>query len=388
MPNVLISDSLLRKALVATRSLGSKQLRVYTADKSRLTPASFSKFCTRSLKCPDPLIEPDTYWYWLKETIQKYSIDVFFPMDDGTLSVALERRLELEKICRCILPTDESFRIASDKYSTVSLAEKAGIPCPKSWMPESLNHLKELAELFIYPMVIKPRSSSGSRGIRIVRTRDQLFKEYKLIHSQFPNPMIQEFIPPGERVDVCFLYDNQNKLRCSFVQREVRHFPLDIGPSTVQESVWMPELIEQAEALMDGLEWCGVVEIEFMKDPRDGVLKLMEINPRFWNSLHLAVQSGVDFPFLLYQLAMQNEVPEVKSYAVGQICRNLLPGDLLHFFTDKNRKTMNPPLLRRNGLPVEDDIISMKDPLAMLGFAAACIYNSLNWTIWRKMFWR
>jgi predicted ATP-grasp superfamily ATP-dependent carboligase len=187
---------------------------------------------------------------------------------------------------------------------------------------------------------------------------------------------------------VCFLYDNHNKIRCSFVQREVRHFPLDIGPSTVQESVWMPELVVLAEELMSGLEWYGVVEIEFMRDSRDGILKLMEINPRFWNSLHLAVQSGVDFPFLLYQLAMEREVPEVKSYAVGQLCRNLLPGDLLHYCANKNRKYMNPPLFNHSGLPIQDDIWSKQDPLAAFGFAAACIQNSLNWSMWKKMFSR
>jgi predicted ATP-grasp superfamily ATP-dependent carboligase len=388
MSNVLISDALLRKSLTATRSLGSRQLRVYTADKSRLTPSSFSKFSTRSLRSPDPLIEPNEYWLWLKETIQLYRIDVFFPMDDGTLGIALAHRDELEKICHCVLPTDDSYRIASDKYSTVTLAVNTGVPCPKTWMPEDSNHLAEWLEQFSFPMVIKPRFSSGSRGIRIVNNKAQLIDEYNEIHTLYPNPLVQEFIPQGERFDVCLLYDKHNQIRCSFVQREIRHFPLDIGPSTVQESVWMPELIEQAKKLLSGIKWCGIIEIEFMRDPRDKVLKLMEINPRFWNSLHLAVQSGVDFPFLLYQLAMDREVPEINNYAVGQICRNLLPGDLLHFLVNKNRKHMNPPLFSRNGLPIEDDIWSKKDPLAAIGFAAACIQNSLNWNMWKKMFVR
>lgn len=38
--------------------------------------------------------------------------------------------------------------------------------------------------------------------------------------------------------------------------------------------------------------------VEWKVDLRDGRPKLMEINPRFWGSLELAVRSGVNFPSL------------------------------------------------------------------------------------------
>ena len=41
--------------------------------------------------------------------------------------------------------------------------------------------------------------------------------------------------------------------------------------------------------------------IEFRIDSRDGVPKIMEVNPRFWGSLQLSILSGVDFPYLLYK---------------------------------------------------------------------------------------
>jgi predicted ATP-grasp superfamily ATP-dependent carboligase len=57
--------------------------------------------------------------------------------------------------------------------------------------------------------------------------------------------------------------------------------------------------------------------VEFKRDARDGVAKLLEINGRFWGSLQLSVDAGVDFPYLLYQLALAGDVEPVSTYATG-----------------------------------------------------------------------
>jgi hypothetical protein len=69
--------------------------------------------------------------------------------------------------------------------------------------------------------------------------------------------------------------------------------------------------------------------VEFRLDDRDHLPKLMEINGRFWNSLPLAIASGVDFPFLLYRMAVEGDVAPVHAYRCGVQCRWLL-GDLRH----------------------------------------------------------
>ena len=53
----------------------------------------------------------------------------------------------------------------------------------------------------------------------------------------------------------------------------------------------------------------------------------MEVNGRFWGSLQLAIDAGVDFPWLLYQLAMGRAVDPVDGYRTGVRSRCLL-GDL------------------------------------------------------------
>ena len=83
--------------------------------------------------------------------------------------------------------------------------------------------------------------------------------------------------------------------------------------------------------LFKGLRWNGVAMVEFKIDKRDNLPKLMEINPRFWGSLALPIYAGVDYPYLLFQLARGEKVKKVEQYKVGVKARWLLLGDLLWF---------------------------------------------------------
>ena len=59
----------------------------------------------------------------------------------------------------------------------------------------------------------------------------------------------------------------------------------------------------------------------------DGTPYLMEVNGRFWGSLQLAIDCGVDFPWLAHCVTQDLPVPEPQPYAVGKRLRWLL-GDL------------------------------------------------------------
>lgn len=372
MGSVLITDSLLRKSLASVRSLGKRGVKVYCSEISRLTPSSFSRYCTKAMKSPDPVEEPDSYMDWLFDVLRKFNISVYLPMDDATMKLAVMHQKELLSQTAFLLPPLQSFALAMDKYKAVGFASSAGLDVPRTYMPDSLDRIESFAQDLPYPAVIKPRLSSGSRGIRIVHNPKEMVAQYRQIHARYPFPMVQEYILPGERIDVCLLFNAKGELKLHFVQREVRHFPVDIGPSTVQESVWMPELVERILQTMKHLPWSGVIEVELMRDGRDGKLKLMEMNPRFWNSLHLAIRSGVDFPWGYYLLAQDKEMEQGETYLIGKMAKNMLPGDLLHFITNPKRFQMDPPLLGRKGFyDIEDDILSWHDPLPTFGFFAA-----------------
>ena len=91
-----------------------------------------------------------------------------------------------------------------------------------------------------------------------------------------------------------------------------------------------PRLQEFSQRLLDSVGWHGVAMVEFKMTP-EGTPYLIEINGRFWGSLQLAIDAGVDFPWLLYRVVLGQSVEPVDNYAVG--VRNLwLLGDLDHLY--------------------------------------------------------
>lgn len=336
----------------------------------RFHPSGFSRFAAKSSLYPNPKLDPEAFYAWLCEMIVAEKCDVIFPMSDDVMNVVVPRQEDLRRLCQVPVPPEHSYDVARDKGETLKLAEAIGIPFPKTLWPNlsrdwKATDLLDLVRDFDYPMVVKPRLSFGSRGIRIVNNDKELIEVYGQVHKEHLNPLIQEKIPTGSKYDVCLLYGPDHHLKAQFVQREVRNYPLERGPSTLRQSVDAPELLQYALQLMDQLPWYGALDVEFMVDPRTNEPKLMEINPRFWGSLHLSIQSGVDFPWLLLQLALGKAISPVCDYKSGQMSRSLLPGDLMHYLFNFKKCALDPSFF---DLTVPDDLIQISDLKPVLGF--------------------
>jgi len=76
-------------------------------------------------------------------------------------------------------------------------------------------------------------------------------------------------------------------------------------------------LVAQSRLLLETMGWQGVAMVEFKRDARTGVAYLMEVNGRFWGSLQLAIDAGVDFPALLIAAASGEPVATPPSYRIG-----------------------------------------------------------------------
>ena len=66
------------------------------------------------------------------------------------------------------------------------------------------------------------------------------------------------------------------------------------------ESLHDPELVEQGRKLLNGINFTGVASAEFKRDAKDGHLKLIEINPRYWQQNSLPTACGINFPYINY----------------------------------------------------------------------------------------
>ena len=61
----------------------------------------------------------------------------------------------------------------------------------------------------------------------------------------------------------------------------------------------------------------GVCEIEYIKDPRDGKYKLIEINPRTWLWVGLAVACGINYPVYIYNHLNDIRLDYPDNYPLG-----------------------------------------------------------------------
>jgi len=371
MASVLVTDGHFRKTLAVVRSLGFKGIDVTVGERTFLNTSFFSKYCSRRLVYPSPRQRPDQFIEFLLNEIKKNHYECVFPMEEETLLLLAKYRSEISRYTYFLSPDLEKIEFVRDKGNLMRFAEAHGIPIPKTFQipPSGTLPLKEGGEDERY--VIKPRISSGSLGIVYVKGSKDLSLSYQSVHQRFPFPIIQEWIPDGGGTyGFSALFDEGSNVKAAFIHKKLRMYPIEGGPSTLGEGVEHPQIMELGLSLLRSLNWVGVGMVEFKVDPRDGIPKLMEVNPRFWGSLQLAIVSGVDFPCLLLKMARRESFEPVLRYELGKRFRWLLLGDILHFLNNPNRFHLHPSFFRFFDPNTSYDIFSKDDPLPLLGSIA------------------
>lgn len=361
MAQVLVTDGRSRASLSVVRSLGKRGLKV-TCGEAFNCSTFYSKYSERFFY-PPPDKQPELFVKSILDLVENKKYEAIIPIrDDATLLLSKNKNL-FRDFVKIPVADYETLCIGRDKSQTIKLALKNNVPCPKTYFPGNANDLLRYQDEFEFPLVIKPHESSGSRGIKVVNSFEELLIGYKKVVSEFGPSMVQEFIPYNGAYGVSMLF-NKGEPRAIFTHKRLRQYPESGGPSTLRESVHYPEIEEYSTRLLKKVNWHGVAMVEFRIDARNNEPKLMEINPRFWGSLELAVVSGVDFPYLLYQMAVNGDVEPVFEYKVGKKVRWFL-GDTLLFLSSKNKLKKLPEFLDFRG--IGDDLLSFDDPLPAIG---------------------
>ena len=296
------------QGLGAMRTLAKKGIPVILLD-SDFCIARFSRYKEKYFKSPHPS-EKESYRNFLidfarKEKFQKW---VIFPNSDESVYVLSKYKDILEDFYRIPTPCWEIIQYVYIKKKTYQIAEKNDISIPKTYYHENLEELLDLKLKF--PLVIKPSirdhfyNKVKIKAFRI-NNREELIEKYQFVRSIIdPSEiLVQELIPggPNNLYSFCPFFKN-GKVITSIMARRARQHPMDFGhASTFAELVEVPEMYEASEKFLKLINYYGLAEVEFMKDPRDGKYKLIEINPRIWGWHTLAIGAGVDLLYMLYQ---------------------------------------------------------------------------------------
>ena len=121
---------------------------------------------------------------------------------------------------------------------------------------------------------------------------------------------------------------------------------------------------------MQTIQWLGCADIDLIRDPRDGVAKVMEINPRMSGSAKIVMLSGVNLALQLLQMVKGEEVTNYPDYKDGIRLRCLYT-DFLWLLKSKDRFKANPAWFDFKN--TYEQVFTWKDPKPFFGFSLASL---------------
>jgi len=367
--NVFVADAQMRSSLAIIRSLGSKGLNVTAGEETSYATGLFSKYCHNKKIYPSPYREPNTFIQYILDEVKINQYDVIFPVTPATVLPIVKRMDEFSKHTVVPYPKYEILSRAMDRIETFRSAQENGIPCPKTYFMGRFGDkgFENVSGTIEFPVAIKPAASSSNEAI-ICDSIQEFAQKCKQADKEYGSFLIQEILPTGGEIGVYTLFDARSKPLALSVQKKIRSYPPESGSSTLRETVKNETAVNLAIKLLTSMKWTGLAMVEYATDPRDGVLKLLSVNPHVWGSLQLSILAGVDFPYLLYRMALGEEIEPNLSYKTGIKCRWLLPGDLLWYLATPGKLKNLSSLVTLN---TADDIMSLSDPGPTMGFIMA-----------------
>jgi predicted ATP-grasp superfamily ATP-dependent carboligase len=306
---VLVTDGEERSALACVRSLGAAGHRVVVIASTSRSLAGSSRYANISLSAPSPLADPSNFAAAVVDAVRENGIDCVFPISEASLLAVLPLRPQLPNVL-IPFPGLDQFATISDKARLLEKAAELGIAVPAQ---RSVGSRADVDAMDIgdvhFPVVLKPARSVVNVGAERIKVGVRHAADGEALRRQllaypegaYPVLVQQRIVGPGIG-NFLLLWDG--RVIAEFSHRRIREKPPAGGVSVYRESIATDHSVaERSRRLLEAFDWRGVAMVEYKQDSATGTLYLMEINGRFWGSLQLAIDAGVDFPVLLLKAA-------------------------------------------------------------------------------------
>jgi len=240
----------------------------------------------------------------LLRLLEKSGARVVMAAGEHVLTHLNQMRDDVPHGVRFLFPPQPILSRALDKARTLETAARMGIDVPRGVEVAAGRAWDAGLDGLTYPVVLKMAFPVNlPRGLDYkYRYADDAGELGKLLADLAPHRarcLVQEFVPGhGRGVELCLW---QGRVAAAFQHRRLHELPPGGGISIYCRAEPLEQdLLEQAVALLRAMEWQGVAMVEFRCDPASGRRVLMEVNGRFWGSIHLALAAGVNFPHALF----------------------------------------------------------------------------------------
>jgi len=204
-------------------------------------------------------------------------------------NVHFARRCEEEEIV-FIGPTSQHLDMFGDKVKARTQAIAAGIPViPGTDGPvESLEEVEEFSKTAGFPLMIKASLGGGGRGMRIVRSHEELASSYERAKSEAKAAFgsdemyVEKFVEKPKHIEVQILGDSEGNVihlyerDCSIQRRHQK--VVEIAPSNSISNELRNEICDAAVKLMKNIDYINAGTVEFLVANNE--YYFIEVNPR------------------------------------------------------------------------------------------------------------
>ena len=328
-PAVFVLGSGGSHGLSFIRSLGQRGIPVVAIDRED-GPAMWSRYCLAFQKA-DPVTDEAQCVGLLEQIGERLPTKgVLIPASDVCALLVSRNRTLLRRYFLFALTQESSLEMLANKKLQYQFAEEIGIPTPKTYYPDSLKDVQCIAEIISYPCLIKPIYSrhwghqaylrlGRWKKVATVESAEDLVDTYRRIVGGTMEFIIQEKITGGDdqlyALYTCF--DRESQPLAVFVRRKLRQWPVGAGDGCFSVSVYEPEVVDLGLRILRATRYQGLANIEFKKDPNDSQFKLIEVNIRSALQIGLAVDAGVDIPYIAYRSFLGQRDDPVTTYKSG-----------------------------------------------------------------------
>ena len=287
---------LLHAGLALVRSLGRDGIAVHGVAFREQEFGLRSRYLRSAL-----VVEGEEGLLETLHTVARGGRPVLFPERDENVEALLMRWDEVRELADIPLPDDpEITRRLRRKDLLPQVADEARVPAPRTVRAESPAAIR--AAGLRPPLVVKAIEGQefalafGEKAF-VANDVDEAVAGWKKAKERGFETIVQELVPDShEHVFSLFTYIGcGGEPLASVVGRKVRQGPLRFGTSAVFAAGHVPEVHEVGHRLLRSVGYTGLAHVELVRDPRDGRLKLLEVNtrPPIWAGIATGPELGM-----------------------------------------------------------------------------------------------
>ncbi|MFY9727657.1 MAG: hypothetical protein WAJ87_19330 [Bryobacteraceae bacterium] len=311
-PPVVVAGGF-QTGVLLMRNLERRGLKVFCVEWFREQPCFRSVYGT-SFECPNPDEKPAEWIEFMIGLGKRIGArPVLIPSADQFVTAIARYADQLDPHFQFCREGAALQGLLATKERQYDLAEKHGLPVPRTRFVGSLADLADFASAARFPCLLKPlharewsRLPAGHpfRGAKLVvaKSRDELFEKYEMVAGFNPELVVQEVIEGPDSAKLVYLscYARDGRRIGACMVRELRTAPIYFGSASIVEPVSDPETDQLCDRFLRGIGYAGICEIELKRDTRDGRAKMIEANPRYSGTADAAPYAGVDTGWLHY----------------------------------------------------------------------------------------